>query len=102
MTTKENTKPKIKSGSRRLIEDELNIPTLTLKVESDNLNVSESLDDFDIIEDFIPGYKTITGHKEGCSCISCQPLKSGNSTSPLASLPIEGDIKPLNRKKFRN
>ncbi len=53
----------------------------------------------DIIEDFLPKTNTKNGHQLDCTCIKCQPKKAYEPASPLVSISIEKDIKPLSKKR---
>ena len=81
--------------------DESSIPTLTSLADHKPITNEQTDFSFDIIEDFIPHPNTENGHQIDCSCIKCQPKRRYNSVSPLASIPIEKNIQPLSRKRFK-
>lgn len=101
MTTKEKEiQIEINQSLKGVTWDESDIPTLTSQAQSASQSEEKSAFSFDIIEDFLPEISTENGHQPNCSCIKCQPKQAYDSASPLASIPVEKGISPLNKKRF--
>ncbi len=93
-----NTLIEMNQSLKGITWSESKIPTLTNLADNKSITKEKAELIFDLIEDFIPRANTANGHQPNCSCIKCQPKQHHRSVSPLASISIETNIQPLNKK----